>query len=356
MRHIGALKKSKLKRLFRFGFYTSLIFTTVFFLDTNDFHPIQIFIGFAFGIMVGLLEEITSHRRYVNISLPLQFLIKVTGIILIVLILMTGLVVLHPGVEFENIRAFMRQKEVSSPLVISLLVAFTVITYFQIEKLIGKNMLANYLKGRYRKPKKEIRVFLFLDLKSSTTISEKLGNETYYSFLNDAIYNMSAAIMETKAEIYQYVGDEIVFTWPLEKGITNNNCLQLVEKINAKLEDKSSYFIKTYGYQPQFKAALHAGLVLAAEIGHIKKDIVYTGDVLNATSRMESLCKKYDADVLVSKSLFNLLDKKHEIIYEDLGAISLKGKDEKLELLKIHMSGASYAEGRKEIEQVLNSK
>ena len=49
-------------------------------------------------------------------------------------------------------------------------------------------------------------------------------------------------------------------------------------------------------------------------------------------------------------------DKKHEIIYEDLGAITLKGKDEKLELLKIHMSGASYAEGRKEIEQVLNSK
>ena len=355
MRKIGALKKNKLKRLLRFGFYTSLIFTFVFFLDTNYFNPTQIAVGFVFGILVGLLEEITSHRRYVKISLSLQFVIKFTGIILIVLVLLAGLVVFHPEVEFENIRDFLKQKEVSNPLIIALLVAFTVITFFQIEKLVGKNMLANYLKGRYRKPKKEIRVFMFLDLKSSTTISEKLGNEAYYSFLNDAIYNMSAAIMETKAEIYQYVGDEIVFTWPLEKGITNNNCLLLYEKIMRQLEHKSSYFSKVYGYQPKFKGALHAGLVLAAEIGHIKKDIVYSGDVLNSTARMESLCNKYDADILVSKSLFNLLDKKHEIIYEDLGAISLKGKDEKLELLKIHLSGSYYEEGRKEIEKVLKS-
>ena len=262
---------------------------------------------------------------------------------------------MHPNVEFEDIRAFVRQKEVSSPLVLALIVSFTVITYFQVERLVGKNMLSNYLKGKYRKPKKEIRVFLFLDLTSSTAISEKLGNETYYSFLNDAIYEMSAAIMETKAEIYQYVGDEIVFTWPLEKGITNNNCLRLYEKIVDQLETKNSYFQKNYGYLPKFKGALHAGLVLAAEIGHIKKDIIYSGDVLNATARMESLCNNFKADILVSKSLFNLLDKKHEILYEDLGAISLKGKDEKLELVKIHLSDPSFNKERKEIEKALKN-
>jgi len=356
MPKIGVLKKNKLKRLFRFGFYSSLLFTAIFFIDTNDFYREQVVMGFIFGVLVGILEEITSHRRYVNISLPLQFLIKVFGIILIINFTLVTLVVIHPDVEFENIRDFLKQKEVSSPLILSLVVAFTVITYFQVEKLIGRNMLSNYLKGKYRKPKKEIRVFLFIDLKGSTTISEKLGNETYYSFLNDAIYEMSAAIMESKAEIYQYVGDEIVFTWPLDKGITNNNCLRLYEKIVAKLEAKNSYFQKTYGYQPKFKGAIHAGLVLAAEIGHIKKDIVYSGDVLNVTARMESLCNKYEADILVSKSLFNLLDKKHEIIYDDLGAISLKGKDEKLELVKIYLSGSAYEAGRKEIEEVLKSK
>ncbi len=352
---ISILKRNKLKRLLRFGLYTSLVFTVVIYLDANDFYISQVFIGFIFGILVGILEEVTSHRRYVTISLPLQFLVKFLGIVLITFIIISISLFIH-DLQFEDIRTLILQKEISSPLVLSASVAFLVMTFFQVEKLIGRNMLANYLKGRYRRPKKEIRVFLFIDLKSSTSISEKLGNDAYYSFLNDAIYEMSAAIVETKAEIYQYVGDEIVFTWPLEKGIRNNNCLRLYEKITEQLKEKRSYFLKHYGYQPKFKGALHAGIVLAAEIGHIKKDIVYSGDVLNATARMESMCNKLEADVLISKSLFNLLDKKHEIVYDDLGAISLKGKDEKLELIKIHPTDSAFKEGRKEIEKVLKDK
>ncbi len=352
MPKISILKKNKIKKLFRFGLYTSLIFTVILFIDTKDFFISQVIVGFVFGVLIGLLEEITSHRRYVTTSLRLQFLVKFFGIVFIVFVMVSVMLVIH-DLKAEDLKTLIKQKEISSPLILSFIVAFTVMTYFQIEKLIGKNMLANYLKGRYRRPKKEIRVFMFLDLKSSTTISEKLGNDSYYSFLNDAIYEMSASIIETKAEIYQYVGDEIVFTWPLEKGIRNNNCLRLYEKISEQLEIKKSYFQKNYGYQPKFKAAMHAGIVLAAEIGHIKKDIVYSGDVLNTTARMESLCNKYQADILISKSLLNLLDNKHEIIYEDLGAISLKGKDEKLELIKIHPADSSYKKERKELEKVL---
>ena len=356
MPKISILKKNKIKKLLRFGLYTSLFFALIFFIDTNKFYFPQLIIGFIFGVLVAILEELATHRKFISISLPLQFLIKILGILFIIFVLSSVLIlslVTYRDIDFSIIWSHFKEKEVSSPIISALLVAFSVSTYFQIEKLVGRNLLHNYLKGKYRKPKKEIRVFLFMDLKSSTSLSEKLGNDTYYSFLNDAIYEMSESIIETKAEIYQYVGDEIVFSWPLDKGITNNNCLQLFEKICAQLENKKSYFQKKYGYQPQFKAALHAGLVLAAEIGHIKKDIVYSGDVLNATARMESLCNKYEAKLLASKSLFNLLDKKHEIIYEDLGSITLKGKDEKLELIKIFLSDSSYKEGRKEIEKVL---
>lgn len=312
--------------------------------------------GFVFGMMVGILEEIASHRRILSISLPLQFAFKLIGIFFILFFISSILTlsfVTFSEVEFDTILSHLKQKEISSSIISSFFVALMVSGYFQIERLIGTNLLINYLSGRYRKPKKEIRVFHFLDLRSSTSISEKLGNETYYSFLNDAIYDMSQSIMETKAEIYQYVGDQIVFTWPLDKGITNNNCLRLFEKITDKLESRKAYYLKTYGYEPKFKAAIHAGIVLAAEIGHIKKDIVYSGDVLNVTSRMESLCNKYNADILISKSLFNLLERKHEIIYEDLGQMTLKGKDEKLELIKIFPSESNFQKERKELEKAL---
>ncbi|MDZ7605494.1 MAG: adenylate/guanylate cyclase domain-containing protein [Cyclobacteriaceae bacterium] len=235
-------------------------------------------------------------------------------------------------------KGFSEQRSVNY-IISAFIVAITISMYFQMEKLVGKNMLFNYLKGRYRKPKKEIRIFLFMDLKSSTSISEKLGNDTYYAFLNDAIYEMSEAIITSGAEIYQYVGDEIVFTWTMDRGIRNNSCLQLFEEIAKRLEYKKAYFMKHYGYIPEFKAAMHAGLVLAAEIGHIRKEIVYSGDVLNTTARMESLCNPLNAKLLVSRSLFNLLDKKRDILYEELGPVELKGKDETIELLKIHFAG-----------------
>lgn len=352
MPRISILKRNKLKRIFRFGFFASLIFTLIFYIDADQFRPSQLALGFVFGVLIGVLEDMTSNRRYSQISLPLQFLIKILGIVIITFGTMSlGVLFFH--FHDEDIRSLIQDKELTNPLFLAFIVSTVIMTYFQTEKLVGKKMLINYLKGRYKKPKKEIRVFMFLDLKSSTTLAEKLGNDTYYSFLNDAIYEMSESIIETNAEIYQYVGDEIVFTWPLEKGITDNNCLQLYEKINEQLQKKKSHFLKNYGYQPKFKAALHAGIVLAAEIGHIKKDIVYSGDVLNATSRMESLCNEYEADLLISKSLFNLLDKKHELLYEDIGAISLKGKDEKLELIKIHAPGTSFKAERAKIERVL---
>ena len=355
---ISILKKNRFIRLLRFGLLASLIFFTIFYIDTKRFYPSQMIDGFLFGILIGIVEEITGHRKLVSISLPLQFLIKLVGITLIIAILAVFFlfkIMIIKGVDLQSVINHWGEREFTGPLITAFVVAFTVSTYFQIEKLVGKNMLFNYLKGRYRRPKKEIRVFLFLDLKSSTTLSEKLGNDVYYSFLNDAIYEMSESIIQTKAEIYQYVGDEVVFTWPLEKGITNNNCLRLYQKIILQLENKRSYFQKNYGYQPKFKAALHAGIVLAAEIGHIKKDIVYSGDVLNTTSRMESLCNELDADLLISKSLFNLLDKKHQILYEDLGAVTLKGKDEKLELVKIVSPSASFQKEQQEIEKALKS-
>jgi adenylate cyclase len=356
MLKVNILQQNKIKRLLRFGLYTTAVFAVIFYITTNTIFIPHIISSFVYGVLLGVLEEISNHRRILALSLPLQFLFKIVGILLVFTLFSGALIFTISSlteIHVPDLIKQMQSRQLASPIISALAVAFVISTIFQIERLVGRNLLRNYLKGRYRRPKKEIRVFLFMDLQSSTAISEKLGNHDYYSFLNDAIYQMSESIMKTQAEIYQYVGDEIVFSWPLEKGITNNNCLLLYEMIVHQLHQKSAHFIKKYGYEPKYRAAMHAGIVIAAEIGHIKKDIVYSGDVLNATSRLESLCKELGAEVLVSKSLFNLMDKKHEIVYEDLGSVSLKGKDEKVEIIKVFLTDSAYEEDRAEIEKVL---
>jgi adenylate cyclase len=82
----------------------------------------------------------------------------------------------------------------------------------QIRRLHRPGDLIKYVLGKYHRPEEIIKIFLFIDLKSSTTIAEKLGNLRYSEFLIDYYDDMTDAILMSKAEIYQYIGDEVVLT------------------------------------------------------------------------------------------------------------------------------------------------
>ena len=64
--------------------------------------------------------------------------------------------------------------------------------------------------SKHLKPKDEKRIFMFLDLKSSTTIAEEIGHRRYFEFISDFIADVTTPILNNHGEIYQYVGDEIV--------------------------------------------------------------------------------------------------------------------------------------------------
>jgi adenylate cyclase len=54
---------------------------------------------------------------------------------------------------------------------------------------------------------------MFVDLLSSTTIAEALGNEKYHNLLHDFYADITNPIIYNKGEIYQYVGDEVIVSW-----------------------------------------------------------------------------------------------------------------------------------------------
>jgi len=104
--------------------------------------------------------------------------------------------------------------------------------------------------------------------------------------------------------------------------------------MTSLLKDKSDYFEKKYQTQPQFKAGLHFGYVITGEMGIVKREIVYSGDVLNTASRIQSICNKMNADILISNELVKKI--KHSYIHRKIkviGNINLRGKQEKIELV-----------------------
>src|SRR5205085_12323298 len=96
-------------------------------------------------------------------------------------------------------------------------------------------------------------------LYSSTTIAEKMSSKKFFNLLKEVYRDITGPILNSQGEIYQYVGDEVVVTWPVEKGLEDNNCLQCFFRIQQALELRKMYYNDEYDMLPSFKAGLHIG-------------------------------------------------------------------------------------------------
>ena len=89
----------------------------------------------------------------------------------------------------------------------------------------GPGVFVDFLMGKYFHPRREERIFMFLDLRGSTGIAERLGEQQYFNFLKEVYKDITPAILNTQGEIYQYVGDEVVISWTDKTGMINNNAV-----------------------------------------------------------------------------------------------------------------------------------
>ena len=197
------------------------------------------------------------------------------------------------------------------------------------------------LLGTYKKPKEEVRILMFLDLKDSTRIAEELGHKRYSQFIQDCFRDLNSVLKKHEAEVYQYVGDEAVLSWTTKKGFRKNNAVHLFFAFSDTLSKHKSKYLQLYGTVPEFKAGLHCGKLMIAEVGTIKKELAYHGDVINTAARIQGLCNSYNATLLVSQALLErsliTLDYKAEL----LGDIDLKGKAHKLKIYSVTKKGGN---------------
>ena len=71
-----------------------------------------------------------------------------------------------------------------------------------VNDLLGPGVLFAFVAGRYHHPRREERILLFIDMRASTAIAERLGEERFLDFLNRFITNLSLAIAEAGGEVH----------------------------------------------------------------------------------------------------------------------------------------------------------
>jgi adenylate cyclase len=96
------------------------------------------------------------------------------------------------------------------------------------------------------------------------------------------------------------------------------------------IQKNKEKYLRRYGLIPSFKAGIHCGRVIAGEVGIIKRDITYSGDVLNTTSRILNKCGEFQQEMIASSDLLSEIRFANDFITKPLGAIKLRGKEKEV--------------------------
>ncbi len=298
-----------------------------------------VLIGGALGVLYASIEFYFEKLVYKRLSLGLSLILEnVTAFMATIIIFTVSQSIISNVFNINlNLQSGWWVKDHSFwSLIIYIGAASFVSSFIKIAtQRFGPGVFLKILLGKYRQPIEEKRIFMFLDLKGSTSIAEQLGHFKHSQFIQDCFFDLNGVVMKYNAEIYQYVGDEAVLSWPYQKGINNNNCIEVFFAFQNKIEEKKDYYLKTYGVVPEFKSGVHGGTLMATEIGYIKKELAYHGDVINTASRIQGKCNLYQVNILLSETLMQDLKITKSLDLQVVDNVILKGKKQPIKVFTI---------------------
>ena len=295
--------------------------------------------GMLIGTLIGVFDVsfVNHFRKRTFLYLVLVKAVSYTLILASTLILVNGIweMIANGRELLEGIADYLN----SEMFVINLWTIFLLILFFssvvQINSLHRKGELLNFISGRYHKPKEVERIFAFIDLVGSTTIAENLGHRKFGQFLKDYYSDITEPIRNTRGDIYQYVGDEIILSWEPHRGFEKNNVINCIIGMQQTIEGLSEYYNHQYGYQPRFRAGIHVGKVLVTWVGELKKEILFIGDVMNTTARIQEDCKRLGQDLLISGEVAERIDQQNGVNLEFLEETVPRGKEKPIKLYHV---------------------
>ncbi len=297
--------------------------------------------GLMAGITIGLFELGFVSRRRPTSRLAVRLTLRVVGYSAI---LALGIVLANAyrfstdtGTQgMEAVFLYLVHGTFVRDFTLVAMVSVILVGVLQAGQLQRWRDVVSFVLGRYHRPKEVELVFMFIDLTSSTRIANELGDLTYSAFLQDFFYDLNLAVMRWRGDVYQYVGDEIVVTWPLDVGTKQGRCIECFLAAQEVIRSRREDYIRRYGICPEFRGGLHGGTGVVTWVGELRKTIVYHGDVLNTTARVLEHCKESGYELLITRELLDRTEVPSRVSLSDLGEVPLRGKDHPTRLFGLH--------------------
>jgi len=194
----------------------------------------------------------------------------------------------------------------------------------------------------------------FGDIRSYTTISEKLGPKAMGQMLDRLYRIMEKAISENGGTVNEFIGDAVMALFSSDEGPDN-----AVRAANAlhKGMDEFNLIEKEVGIPViNMGVGIHSGEVLIGALGSQKKvTSTVIGDTVNVTARIEELTKRFGAKTLISHQIRDRLvsPPKHMRHIEHL---RVRGREEPLDLFEVYEDDAPHIRHCKDSTRIELSK
>ena len=177
--------------------------------------------------------------------------------------------------------------------------------------------------------------FLFSDIRGFTPISEKYQKDPQglTSLINRFLDNQTQIILKHGGTIDKYMGDCIMAFWgaPLDDDQQVENATKAVLEMKESLGELNETLREEGLDQINTGAGINTGLCVVGNFGSSNRfDYSVLGDSVNLAARLESSCKNYDTDLIISE--YSLVD---GYDYKFLDEVTVKGKSEPVKIYTI---------------------
>lgn len=174
---------------------------------------------------------------------------------------------------------------------------------------------------------------MFSDIRSFTSLSEKMTPEENFNFLNSYLSRVSPVIRKNGGFIDKYIGDGIMALFPKEPENAIDSALEMLFQLKILNEER----VKKNFEKISIGIGIHTGSLILGTIGEEERmESTVISDAVNLSARMEDLTKVYSASIIISEQTLNELKDKEKYKHRFLGKVQVKGKRKYVSIFEIY--------------------
>ncbi|MDA3900292.1 MAG: HAMP domain-containing protein [Spirochaetes bacterium] len=173
---------------------------------------------------------------------------------------------------------------------------------------------------------------LFSDIRSFTTLSEKMSPKENFNFLNNYLSSIGPVIRENEGFIDKYIGDAVMALFPNSADTAIDAAISMSRKIDEfnkqrKLEELNPI---------ASGIGIHTGMLMLGILGEeMRIDSTVISSNVNLASRLEGLTKKFGASIIISQSTKKQLVNRNRYTLRFLGELQVKGTTEDIGIYEV---------------------